>query len=263
MASLLRVAFGLLLCLPLAARAADGDAVKTDVATVSARAGVVQRFLLLTPPGPVTARVILFAGGDGHIGIGEDGQLARGGNFLVRTRAAWARQGFLVAVVDTPSDRDGMDAFRDSDEHAADIAAVAEFMRQRSPAPLWLVGTSRGTTSAAAVGIRLADRVAGLVLTSSIMQGRGRVGALDLARFAHPVLLIHHRADSCRVTPPSGVDALLRGFSAAPVRAGLLEEGGVSRGDACEAFAYHGYNGIEERVVQDAADWIRAPRALP
>jgi hypothetical protein len=33
---------------------------------------------------------------------------------------------------------------------------------------------------------------------------------------------------------------------------------GVSRGDPCEALAYHGFNGIEATVVADIARWITA-----
>jgi hypothetical protein len=33
-------------------------------------------------------------------------------------------------------------------------------------------------------------------------------------------------------------------------------EGGVSEGDPCEAFAYHGYNGIEREVVAKIAAWL-------
>lgn len=35
-------------------------------------------------------------------------------------------------------------------------------------------------------------------------------------------------------------------------------EGGVSVGDPCEAFAYHGYHGIEREVVHAIATWIKA-----
>jgi hypothetical protein len=37
----------------------------------------------------------------------------------------------------------------------------------------------------------------------------------------------------------------------------MLFEGGTSRHpDPCEAFAYHGYNGIESDVVAKIAAWI-------
>jgi hypothetical protein len=36
----------------------------------------------------------------------------------------------------------------------------------------------------------------------------------------------------------------------------LAFRGGVSRGDPCEAFAYHGFNGIEQEVIGQIAAWI-------
>jgi len=33
-------------------------------------------------------------------------------------------------------------------------------------------------------------------------------------------------------------------------------KGGQTRGDPCEAFAYHGFNGIERDVVAQIAAWI-------
>ncbi len=36
----------------------------------------------------------------------------------------------------------------------------------------------------------------------------------------------------------------------------LVVTGGDSRGDPCEAFAYHGFNGMEAAVVQKVAAWI-------
>lgn len=35
-------------------------------------------------------------------------------------------------------------------------------------------------------------------------------------------------------------------------------EGGKSQGNPCEARAYHGFNGIENDVVKQIADWISA-----
>jgi hypothetical protein len=33
-------------------------------------------------------------------------------------------------------------------------------------------------------------------------------------------------------------------------------EGGIAVGDPCEAFAYHGYNGIERETVDAIKKWI-------
>jgi hypothetical protein len=36
--------------------------------------------------------------------------------------------------------------------------------------------------------------------------------------------------------------------------------GGRSQGPLCEPFAYHGFNGIEDRVVADMVAWMRTAK---
>ncbi|OWY40862.1 alpha/beta hydrolase [Xenophilus sp. AP218F] len=243
-------------CLWLALPALAGE----ETITVSGRPGVSERFLLLTPATPPAASLILFAGGDGALGLSADGSLRRDANFLVRTRQAWMAQGFAVAVADAPSDHpQGLPGdFRESAEHAADIAAVIDYLRGRAAAPVWLVGTSRGTTSAAAIAIRLPDKVDGVVLTSSIDSGRGSLTGLRLDALRQPALLIHHRRDACRASRFDNLQPVLDSLSAAAARQLLAVDGGKSEGDPCQPWAWHGYNGIEEQVVRQAADWIKA-----
>jgi hypothetical protein len=49
------------------------------------------------------------------------------------------------------------------------------------------------------------------------------------------------------------------GLSRAPRKELLTFDGGTSRGDPCEARAYHGFNGIEPDVVAKIAAWITRP----
>jgi len=248
-----------LLALVLAQFCLAADVVTVE--TLATRPGVTQRFIYLAPSAPV-ASVILLAGGSGDLRIHADGRIERPDNFLVRTRDSWMAQGFQVAVLDSPSDlqEDGMDTpFRQSADHATDIAAVITFLKQHGNLPVWLVGTSRGTISAVAAGIRLNDSIAGVVLTSSIVNGRDRVTQLDLDRLTHPVLVVTHRLDGCKQCSPSGSKSLSEKFSHAPFAALMVVEGGVSQGDPCQPWAYHGFNGVEDQVVKDIADWIKAP----
>ena len=72
------------------------------------RAGVEQRFILIKPEKPV-ASVILFAGGKGALKLsslfGSPTINWGKNNFLVRTRDIFAKHGFIVSVVDAPSDK--------------------------------------------------------------------------------------------------------------------------------------------------------------
>jgi hypothetical protein len=45
-------------------------------------------------------------------------------------------------------------------------------------------------------------------------------------------------------------------LTAAPRKELIAIEGGVTEGNPCEAFAHHGYNGVEADVVARISGWI-------
>ncbi len=229
------------------------------------RPGVMQPFYMMTPAGPPVASVILFTGGPGLLSSDRKPVLS-GKNFLIRSRDKFAAAGFLVASVDAPSDHpEGLDLFRSSAEHAQDIAAVIAYLRQKGPVPVWLVGTSLGTISAANVAARLkTGGPDGLVLTSSIVAAasKRRVGpiqsAVDVAQVTIPTLFVHNREDACPVCPFAAVPSLMEGFTHAPKKELIAVSGGSPpEGDVCGPFARHGYIGIEDAVVAKIAGWIK------
>lgn len=245
---------------------ADGHG---NYVTVARRTGARQGFLLLRPAGPPVAAVILFTGGSGRVGISPQG-MRRGGNFLVRSRWRFVEAGFLVAVVDVPTDRATLDGFRTTEAHALDIKGVIAHLRALAPVPVWLVGTSRGTISAANAAARLDQGGAdGLVLLSSLLVPGGRrdpasVHSVEVSRIRLPTLVVHHRGDRCPLTPHAAVAPLLRSLSAAPVAEELAVEGGAApHGNPCGPTHFHGYIGIEQQVVARIADWIKAHPPRP
>ncbi|MGQ0750013.1 MAG: alpha/beta hydrolase [Betaproteobacteria bacterium] len=250
-------ALAVLALLPAAAFAAE-----VSVRDIPTRAGVTQRVLLIKPEKPV-ASVILFAGGNGLVAIGTDGRPGRDGNFLVRSRELFAREALLVAVLDAPSDRiDGpaLDFFRQSADHAFDVAQVIALLRQEK-VPVWLVGTSRGTTSVANAAIRMREnRPDGVVFTSSMVgPDRERVPSMAIDTIRVPALVVHHEDDQCKYCLYSDVPGLMAGLRGAP-KSELIafKGGGPVKGNPCLAFHYHGFVGIEEQVVKRIADWIKA-----
>jgi hypothetical protein len=242
---------------------AGAVALDMSVRDIPTRPGVTQRVLLIKPLQPV-ASVILFAGGNGLVQIAADGRPGRGGNFLVRSRDLFAQEGLLVAVLDAPSDRiDGpaLDYFRQTGEHATDVAHVIAVLRQEAAVPVWLVGTSRGTTSVANAATRLKENGAdGLVLTASMVgNDRDRLPSMALDTIRVPALVVHHEQDQCRYCLFRDVPQLMSGLKSSP-RAELVSftGGGPAKGDPCQAFHYHGFVGIEAVVVKRIADWIKS-----
>ncbi|CAE6733993.1 alpha/beta hydrolase [Paraburkholderia haematera] len=234
-----------------------------DIAT---RPGVTQRFLYIAPESPKAA-VILYAGGHGGLQLDPYGTFGWGqGNFLVRSRQTFVSNGLAVAVIDAPSDRQSvpfLNGFRLSAEHAADGKAVIAWMREQTKVPVWLVGTSRGTQSVAAIAIALASGGGpdGIVLTSTILQddkGGSPVTGMNLSALKVPVLVVHHKDDACRYCPVSGTSGLMEKLTGSSDDGLMIVSGGSSKGDPCEAFAYHGFNGVEGEVVRAIAEWIVA-----
>lgn len=248
--------------------ATAGSGMAADpVISLKTRGEVVQRFVLLKPERPVAA-VILFAGGDGRVPLDRlaPGQFINRGNFLVRTRYEFKRHGLMVAVVDAPSDKQGsggmLGTFRGSDEHAQDIAAVIEYLKAQADVPVWLVGTSRGTESAAALATKFGDRIGGVVLTAT-MSVRNRQGfsvfEFPLKAIRVPALVVSHKDDGCPATPPSQAERIADAMANSPRKKLLLVEGGdPPKSDPCEALSQHGFLGIEKQVVAVIADFVRA-----
>lgn len=208
-----------------------------------------------------TATVVLFSGGAGGIGYRESEP--KSGNFLIRSRDEFAKAGFNVALMGNPSDMPKLTpVFRQSSEHFADVRAVLHNIRARTHVPVWLVGTSQGTISAAAAGIDLGADIQGVVLTATLsgQQFGGSVSDLALNTLSVPVLVHQHAKDSCKLTPPYLAERLVARLTAAPVKKYMEVNGGQNpKGHVCEAFHYHGYIEMEPEAVQQISAWIKQP----
>lgn len=198
------------------------------------------------------ASVILFPGGNGVVA-----EVAK--NFLLRVRGRFAEQGLAVAVADAPSDHAGGmgPPFRATAPHARDVAAIIAFLKGKAPVPVWLIGTSRGTISAANAAVRLGpSQVAGIVLTSTVWSGG--LSAVPLAEIEVPTLVVHNRDDGCSESPYAGAQQAMPQLAHAPAKELILVSGGTSKSRPCDALSPHGYYQIENQVVPPIIQWIKA-----
>jgi alpha/beta superfamily hydrolase len=182
----------------------------------------------------------------------------------VRNRGLFAERSLMVATIDAPSDRQSnpyLGGFRQRPEHLQDVKAVIAWIKQQANIPVWLVGTSRGTQSAAYIAVESAGTEGGpdgLVLTSTILTDeKGRpVPAMNLGKVKIPTLVVHHKEDGCGHCAYSEIPNLMNKLMAASRKELVTIEGGTNNGDPCEAQAYHGFNGRDEEVVDKIAKWI-------
>ena len=237
-----------------------GAPLAEDIVTLSTRGGVTQSYLLSAPEaGKARAVAILFPGGAGKTDLERETarQVLDRGNFLVRSRRLLAAGGIAAAVMDAPSDQpNGMeDEFRLGAAHAEDIGKVVTDLKSRFPGlPVFLVGTSRGTISAAAAGSRLNKAVDGVVLTASIFLATRRQPGLSGFNFGSipsPLLFVHHVDDGCAYTPYTSAKRLADRYPLVTVSGGLPPQS-----KPCEAMSEHGFLGREAGTVEAIARWM-------
>lgn len=248
----------LLIAIPFATISAQAD---DQLISVSSRPGVKTSYWWMPRNGAIT--VLLISGGSGGIGLREG--VPQSMNFLIRSRDAFARAGFNVALMGNASDMRTLNPdLRITQAHIDDIRAIVAEIRKRQTGPLWLVGTSQGTVSATAAAVAMGTEIDGVVLSASVTDRRWSLGAVpnqDLDKVLVPVLVHHHKRDACRVTQAYLAESMMKKFTHAPVKKFIELDGGENpTGDPCEALHYHGYIGVEDQAVAQMVEWIKDPK---
>jgi len=251
-----------------------------EVVTIPTLDRTTTRYAFTRPAAPQgeTIAVVLLPGGGGHLDLDSKGcPRALKGNSLVRSIPVFNELGLAAALIDSPSDlagEDGLAGFRSSTKHAEDLGRVIEDVRARTKGPVWVIGTSRGTISAANVASRPAGPAApdGVVLTSALTvgsQSRQRpwlsqtVFDLSLEKIRVPVLVVGHAADTCLRSPATmmtrvadqtnGVRKQVVTVTGGPG----LPAGSQSSIDACVGRSPHGFIEQEAEVAAGIARFIR------
>jgi dienelactone hydrolase len=227
---------------------------------VPTRPDVTVRLLVIKTNSKPTTALILFPGADGAKHFGEkDGRFWVSKNFLMRSARDLAAAGYIVAAVDAPSDQsNGMsDQFRTSPQHAKDIRRIIAYLKEKHRVTsLYLVGTSKGTLSAAYLASVFDDpSIGGVILTA--VYSPADMGSIDLTEIDDPVLIVHHIYDQCRVTPYQGAMELKKRLTESPKLDLVGVTGGIPPASGpCEALSSHGFYGVEQPVVRVITDWL-------
>lgn len=219
---------------------------------IPVRPQVHQPVLSVVPEaGPVRATWVLFPGGSGAGAFKKTGEKIKfNDNFLSRIVLKLAARGNHVLLFNPPSDQvDGMpDAFRASAQHARDVQIAVQKLAEPEKR-LNLVGTSRGTLSAATVALKSELPIRKLVLTATVA-GNQTLIAIPLSQIEEPIQFIHHEQDGCPPANPDDVRALVKGLSlTGTVELSMVRGGTNVQADPCRPRTYHGFFGIEDSVI--------------
>ena len=220
-----------------------GTACATDELVEVQPAGGDKFNYVLTTRTPATIQygVILMPGGSGRLTPRmESGKiaLAAGGNFLIRSRELFAGPQFVAASTDATTTTTRI------------MAIVQDLENRYGKIAIYVVGTSRSTEATMSLAKSLDGQVAGFVHSSSM----NAISSFDPHALKSRNLIVLHRQDACKVTSPSAGASSHSRYGTE-----LIEmEGGKSTGDDCEAYAHHGYYGIEAETVARIEGWIMA-----
>jgi hypothetical protein len=220
----------------------------SEAVTLKTHDGTTTRYALAGPreaPAGDRIALVLLVGGGGDLDLDDQGcPRALKGNFLVRSLPHFHSEGFFTALVDTS-------------------------------ASVRVVGTSRGTISAANVASRFTSLATpdGLVLTSAVTSGSRSARSkpwvsqtvfdLKLDAIRSPVLVVGHAEDQCARTPPDlmrDITAKTRGSrqQVVLVKGGPGLPAGTQAGlDVCEGRTPHGFVEQEAEVVAGIARFVR------
>ncbi len=231
------------------------------------------RAVVLKPANP-KGGVILFAGADGRLDITAGGEITKlRFNQLVRTRALYARAGYVTLVPDiAPSFKVGasgvVDRYRASQAFAQDVGAMVKYLRGIVPKLVVAIGTSRGSLSVANAVAKLKgdQRPDAAVLTSAFLEVGSNVPGLTVFKLANgnaklldvPTMLVWHVADTCPHTSAATVAPFRAWYQGSGRK--LAEKsfsGGLpAESEPCEARAPHGFYGLDSDVAGAITGWI-------
>lgn len=226
------------------------------------RRNVTVRILLRTPSNSPKGTFLFFPGSEGSL-VNNEGRPRWG---YTRT---FPELGFATAIVDMPSDKPygawAGDRFRTSTEHVEDVKKIIEFVNQKWPKPIFLIGHSAGTISVGHVAATLSDeRLNGIVLTGA----PSLLARLPLHQIAYPALFVHHKDDTCasfqlayeqhqrlRKSPRVAFIEVLGGEPRSDIRC-RRPDAAASPADPSQRKDYtHGFSGREREVVAAITRW--------
>jgi hypothetical protein len=229
-----------LLSLLLATYASVANAGDELVTVQAGESGKISYILTTNAPQKVEYAVILMPGGRGILDprLDDSGRITMtaGGNFLIRSRALFADAKFVAASTDATTTPGRI------------AAIIADLEKRFGPLQVYVVGTSRSTEATMKLARSMDGQVAGFVHSSS-MNG---ISGFDPRQSRSRNLIVYHDNDRCRVTSPTNGQASHDRYGTDLI----VMTGGKSTGDECEAFAHHGYNGIEAETVDKIKAWI-------
>lgn len=209
---------------------------------------------LLVPATNAKALVLLFPGGGGMMRLKDDGSTKNQHTFI-RSINLWAQYQIDAVLVDTPYDLGDLKRgdLRGRGDHLERVGEVVRYYKNKTKLPIWIFGHSMGTSTASYFVNQFNEQ--SQLLSGVIIAGTVRTATIS-DNVNLPVEAIHHMNDQCPGTPISASENIISGRPKNTIAQLEIIEGGISAGNVCDSFAYHGFNQTEPELIKRAAQFI-------
>lgn len=209
---------------------------------------------LLIPAENSKATVLLFIGGNGMVGLTDTGSTSHRHTFI-RSKDNWKKYGINAVIVDSPNDLGSASKghYRNTDNHIGRTEAVIKFYKAKMNQPIWIFGHSNGTITVAAIVTKKPEIQ--VDLAGLIVAGTHKDESIP-NNITLPLLAIHHPKDGCWATPFSASEEIVKQRDKKFKTQLIVIDGGFDQGNPCQAMSYHGFNGTEEQLIEQAAKFI-------
>jgi pimeloyl-ACP methyl ester carboxylesterase len=200
------------------------------------------------------AVVLLFPGGGGMLRLKEDGS-TKSRHTFVRSANLWAQYRIEAVLVDTPYDLGDLKRGdrRNQQDHLDRVAEVIRYYKRKTDLPVWIFGHSMGTSTVSNYANQLSPQ--SKQLTGIIIAGTIKTASLDDS-VVLPALAIHHVQDACLGSLSENSARIINGRPKSLTSRLEMIDGGITEGNVCDSFAYHGFNQTEPELIQRAAQFI-------
>jgi len=228
---------------------ASNGAKQSGVISYLSNATAPSILVAIIPGSPVLARAAVSF--TGKITIQQDV------SFVVRERLRLLDQDIATLVIDCRSDYSTScdDGYQMSEQRFKDMRPLMDLAKSSFPSikQVWILSTSRGYFTSAAISKYSSDYFAGLIHTAGVVDMVAKYPEA-IAKTATPQFFVHHVEDPCNITKYSTAKNV-----AAQIEAPLIPVYGGSGyyGAACNANTQHGFKGMEEKVMAQISKIIK------
>jgi hypothetical protein len=203
----------------------------------------------IIPGHPVLAKTTVSF--TGKIMIKQDG------SFVVRERLRLLDQDIATLVIDCRSDFLSMcdDAYQMTEQRFTDIRPLMDLAKNNFPSikQVWILSTSRGYFTSAAISKYSSDYFRGVIHTAGVVDMVSKHPEA-IAKTATPQFFVHHADDPCKITQYSTAKSIAEKVAAPMI---TVFGGSGYYGGACQAHTQHGFKGMEDKVMATISKIIK------